>query len=424
VLAIAVVAPRCSTAPPCSNHAAPHASFDLAQGCAGYYCAMTCDPGFADCNDNQGDGCETSTTSGLPPHTELDTSGASSDVGCGESAPSIGSIGQCAIVCEPGFFDCDHDKTNGCETASPIGCPIVFDASNDSSPPAATRLSSISFGAHGLVACVGGYYYFDGVYLREVDSFTLAVSDVATSPGQPVGGLACDGATLYWATAAAADAAPDTGELQAVSVLGGTPQAIATGFEPSPGIDVDDAGVLVMSTSGLLLAQDDGGLAPWMPATPTGSYKPFARGASEAWSIADASIVRRTDDAGAATWVDDAGAPSTVVLASGAPIASIHASFGDAGATTDWLALLEDDAGAPNVSPFFVTAKPIVASVSGAKAVVASDDTIYLVTPGQVTPLFQTNDHVVDVAIDGAWVVWTTRGQGSSMAGIFRGALP
>jgi len=297
------------------------------------------------------------------------------------------------------------------------------DASKDA-PGTPTRLATLSFGAGGLVACAGSDYFFDGPELRAVDSITLVVSDVATSAEAPIDGLACDGEALYWATAPAADAAPDTGTVQAVSVLGGAPQTIASGFEPSSGIDVGDAGLLVMSASGLLVVQDDAGLGPWMPATPTGAYKPFALGAHETWSIADASILRATDDAGAASWIDDAGAPSTVVLASGEPIASIHASFDDAGATADWLARLEDDAGAATLSSFFTTAKPIVASASGAKAVVASDDTIYVVTPAQATPLYTTTDHVVDVAIDGSWVVWTTRGQGASTPGVFRGALP
>src|SRR6185312_3507775 len=102
-----------------------------------------------------------------------------------------------------------------------------------------------------------------------------------------------------------------------------------------------------------------------------------------------------------------------------------HASFDDAGATTDWLARLVDDAGAASVSPIFTTAKPVVASASaGTKAVVASDSTIYVVTAALVTPLYATTDHVVDVAIDGPWVIWTTRGQGTSSAGVWRGALP
>ena len=38
--------------------------------------------------------------------------------------------------------------------------------------------------------------------------------------------------------------------------------------------------------------------------------------------------------------------------------------------------------------------------------------------------VYTTPDHVVDVAIDGKWVAWTTRGQGTSGPGLWRGVLP
>ena len=424
IVAVALGAPRCSTAPPCSNHSAPHATFDVASGCAGYYCAMNCDDGFLDCNNDQSDGCETS-TSGLPPHTVLDPSPLGSG-GCmsGGSSSSVGQIGSCSIDCEPGFFDCDGDKKNGCETSSIVGCsspkPDAGDAGDGGGAP--ERIATIAVGPRGLVACAGNDYFIDGSVLREIDGISLFVSSVATSPASPVDGLACDGETLYW-SALAGDAA-GSGVLYGVPVLGGTPLVVASGFDPSPGVDVRDGGVLVMSSAGLLFAQGDGGTGAFMPATPTGAYAPFARALGDDWSIAGGSILRRSDDAGTSTWIDDAGVPSTLVSAGGQPLASIHASFDDAGATSDWLARLVDDAGAASVSPIFTTSKPVVASASGTKAVVASDSTIYVVTADLVTPLYATTDHVVDVAVDGKWVVWTTRGQGTSSAGVWRGALP
>ncbi|HEY1958330.1 MAG TPA: hypothetical protein VGH28_22090 [Polyangiaceae bacterium] len=416
IAVVAIGAAKCSTAPPCSNHSAPHATFDVASGCVGYYCAMNCEPGFIDCDGEQSNGCETSTTSGLPPHTVLDPN-AFVGGGCGGGGSPLGTIGQCNVECEPGFFDCDKNQSNGCETSSSVGCPAVkVDASSDAGL-VPERLASISSAPGGLVACAGNDYFFDGSELRSIDGITLLVSDVALSPAPPTDGLACDGDTLFW-SASLGDAG--TGALYGVPVLGGTPIVVASGFDPSPGVAVRDGGVLVMSSAGLLFAQGDGGAGAWMPATPTGAYEPFALVGGEDWSIANGAILRRTDDAGTSTWIDDAGAPSTLVSANGRPMASIHATFDDAGATSDWLARLEDDGGAPTVSPIFTTAKPVVAAASGTKAVVATDATIYVVTPNEAQPLFTTPDHVVDVALDGNWVIWTTW----SNAGVWRGALP
>src|SRR6185312_7088015 len=124
-------------------------------------------------------------------------------------------------------------------------------------------------------------YFMDGSVLREIDGISLFVSNVATSPAAPVDGLACDGETLYW-SALAGDAA-GSGVLYGVPVLGGAPLVVASGFDPSPGVDVRDGGVLVMSSAGLLFAQGDGGANAFMPATPTGAYAPFARVSGEDW---------------------------------------------------------------------------------------------------------------------------------------------
>lgn len=73
-------------------------------------CELDCDPGFADCDGDPGNGCET------PLGTVTDC-GACDDA-CDDTGgtPSCAS-GVCAIDCEPGFVDCDQDAANGCETA-------------------------------------------------------------------------------------------------------------------------------------------------------------------------------------------------------------------------------------------------------------------------------------------------------------------
>jgi hypothetical protein len=231
-----------------------------------------------------------------------------------------------------------------------------------------------------------------------------------------VGGLACDGAYVFWATIASNDASA-SGYVVRTPVQGSTEQLFASAINPSSGIDVREGGVYVMTSAGVALTSGpDAGVTTWMPASQAGAYKPFALGAGEDWSVSGASILMRTPDASAATWLADAGTPRAIfVNAAGDPIVVAQAS--DAG---DLLALVRDDAGTATFAPLDGSVHPIVATSGGARAVVASDDAIYVVGATGATQLFTSTDHIADVAVDGPWVVWTTR----TPARVWRGALP
>jgi hypothetical protein len=83
---------------------------NAAATCAGGMCAMgACNDGFADCDMNPANGCET-------PTTTIDNCGM-----CGRScafanAAALCSMGACAMgACREGFADCDMNIANGCE---------------------------------------------------------------------------------------------------------------------------------------------------------------------------------------------------------------------------------------------------------------------------------------------------------------------
>jgi hypothetical protein len=195
--------------------------------------------------------------------------------------------------------------------------------------------------------------------------------------------------------------------------IGLTESVLASAIDPRSGIDWHDGELALMTSSGVSLAED-GGLTPWMPATATGAYKPFALGTGADWSISGRDIFRRDVDAAAAPWVVDAGAFGALVITgdAGNPVVVVR---GDAG---DTLAAIRDDAGA--LDELDATVHTIVTSASGATTLVASDDGIYGVTSGGATLLFTSSDHIADVAVDGSWVVWTTR----TPPALWRGALP
>ena len=69
---------------------------------------------------------------------------------------------------------------------------------------------------------------------------------------------------------------------------------------------------------------------------------------------------------------------------------------------------------------------PLVATSSNDTTIAASDDTVYVVhlPAGGAAVLATTPDHVVDVAFDSPWAIWTTRGQGSTPAQLWRMVVP
>jgi len=71
-----------------------------------------CNPGYGDCNENVSDGCEVNVYESVD-HCE------SCDKLCEPEehvAEPLCARGQCGIYrCEPGWYDCDGNASNGCE---------------------------------------------------------------------------------------------------------------------------------------------------------------------------------------------------------------------------------------------------------------------------------------------------------------------
>lgn len=113
--------------------------------CIGGVCGMTCDPGFADCNNNMTDGCEVDLQS------DLMNCG-----GCGITCPSYqnGSPtctgGSCNVICDNGFSNCNMTLTDGCETN------ILTDVNNCGS------CGITCFFPNSIESCVNGNCFIAG----------------------------------------------------------------------------------------------------------------------------------------------------------------------------------------------------------------------------------------------------------------------
>ncbi|MBX3272319.1 MAG: putative metal-binding motif-containing protein [Sandaracinaceae bacterium] len=95
----------------CGSCGVPCAPANATGDCAGGSCRIgACMPGYADCNMDARDGCETRLNS------VLDCGG------CGRSCSPAGAIGDCSTgtcaigACDPNRGDCDGRAENGCET--------------------------------------------------------------------------------------------------------------------------------------------------------------------------------------------------------------------------------------------------------------------------------------------------------------------
>jgi RHS repeat-associated protein len=87
--------------------------------CASSQCTIVCDPGTADCNKNQTDGCEAVLSS------DPSNCGACGKSCAAPNATGLCTAGQCALACNQGFSDCDGKASNGCETTGPCAAPTV-----------------------------------------------------------------------------------------------------------------------------------------------------------------------------------------------------------------------------------------------------------------------------------------------------------
>lgn len=81
------------------------------RACAAGRCSLSCISGFANCDGVDANGCEADTMS------SVSTCGGCSPCAVRANATARCSVGACAYSCNAGWADCDGNMANGCETS-------------------------------------------------------------------------------------------------------------------------------------------------------------------------------------------------------------------------------------------------------------------------------------------------------------------
>ena len=136
--------------------------------CAAGRCEFTCNAGFADCDGDDSNGCETDTNAD-PTHCGTCTTVCNPPNG----VPQCG-MGRCAVrACASGFADCDMNPTNGCETdtrSSTSNCGAC-----GTQCPTRPNAFPGCLGGMCVTSCVMGFQDCDG------DAMNGCEADVRTS---------------------------------------------------------------------------------------------------------------------------------------------------------------------------------------------------------------------------------------------------
>lgn len=172
--------------------------------CNGGNCSIVCDASYDDCNSDVADGCEAPLQTDVAHCGNCQTACVAPD---GADATCVS--GQCGFACIAGHGDCDLDPLNGCETdllgnAAHCGqCGHVCDTgacSNGYCEPL-----PLATGLHGpfAIAVDSTYVYWndtvDGLLFRQVKDGATApeVIAAATAMGRAI---SVDSARVYYAT--------------------------------------------------------------------------------------------------------------------------------------------------------------------------------------------------------------------------------
>ncbi len=322
----------------------------------------------------------------------------------------IGFHGACVDECEPEWFDCNGDTSDGCESNVP--CPDLGPGPDSG----VTWLQTLSYAPLGLALCGDEVVYVDGNELIAVPVAGGTTRLLASLNQQPAGGIACDHDYVYVPIRSSADGGADGG-MKNGRVSGfplkdsgsdASPLFVANATDPARSIEVDDAGGVywltrtdggTFVTKSVLGSPFDASAGLLLPIDEPQVYKTFALNAG-LWAIGGGDVRHLYSDA-AVDLIADANAVSLTSRASGVAIFD----------GIDGGARLLRDAGSESFFDARATAS------WGDDLFVATDHGVVHVPPKGVPLVIASNlTHVVDLAVDAKHVYFTTIGPPAALS--------
>jgi hypothetical protein len=162
--------------------------------CTGGTCAVAaCNPGFTDCNNQPGDGCETSTS------TDPNNCGgcnhqcfvANGTAGC--------AAGNCTVAaCNMGYGDCNNLAGDGCEIHTAVDATNCGTCGNNCATTCAGSVlaTTCGGGACSIVACAAGHFNLDGTCSNGCECASSGTSAICATPSS-LGALQVGQGTTY-----------------------------------------------------------------------------------------------------------------------------------------------------------------------------------------------------------------------------------
>jgi sugar lactone lactonase YvrE len=222
-----------------------------AASCDDGLCAITCDPGFEDCNGDASDGCEADLQS------DVTSCGACGSI-CGGAHDTPSCVGgACVLACEKGFDDCNGDALDGCETdlsqdPSSCGecgrvCPTAACSGGGCAPEPITPL-----GQALSIAIEGDDLFWGTLWDLRKETISTLPGSASTTPFYPltrVYALALDATFVYWSDSNAIFRAPRAGGPRTLVTTGNLLSSYAIALDATHVYWVDSlAGKLMRTT--------------------------------------------------------------------------------------------------------------------------------------------------------------------------------
>jgi hypothetical protein len=319
----------------------------------------------------------------------------------------------CHIECAPGYFDCDGDNVDGCESTLP--CTTPQPGEGGLPPPPIHLLTTLSGMPHGIATCAGNVYFFDDGSLM-----TVSGKKLFTFAATPSGGIACDGTDLFFATLSSGDAGP-SGVVYRFHPGDSAPTPVVNGVDPGRGIDTRAGSIYWIARSGvgdagpMLEATNDAGTTAILGAVETTTYKSFALMDDGDYALSGGSVWASPLDGGPASTLGfDATNARALLRANGAlPLAIVTLDAGDG------IMTMEDAS-----TQIALTPRIVATASDAAHAVFATDDAVYEWSyNGGVKLLSSPYLHITDITLDGTFAYWVTRGAAATPGAVWRANL-